>query len=721
MRSLTLLFLFVIIIGCRYNQNEDNKQKYPKTPKSPIVDNYYGKVIRDEYRGLENLKDTTTINWFKAQDELTESYFKQLKTKTVVEKRLSDLYKNEDKAITDVKYSDNGFMFYLKKKTNEIHRTLFYKSSNKSEEIELFDPSNYKKGSNLEYTINYIHPSWEGDYILVSLSYDGIKGSDMIIIDVNHQKKLPEIITNAEPYYYLGVSWLPDSSGFLYLYIPILDPEDDNYMLNSKTVLHKLGDDPNKRNIIFSSSDHFNLTNEDLPIAKILSKYDKYVIGYKASVENYWEAYYADIDSLKNGDIHWRPFYGLEEKIYADYGYFIGDEFIFISGKDADNRTVSSFDMQGAFETKVLVPGKRDEVITSLHVANNTLYYTTSRFGVEAFLYTYKKGKEHKIDLPAPSGEISLYSPSNQHKALYLGLDGWTQGYTRYIYKDNSFAKDGVSNQTEKERFDNIAVKEVLVTSYDGIEVPLSIIYRKNIKWDGSNPTFIFPYGAYGESITPFYSPTFLSWVDNGGVFVVPHIRGGGEKGDSWHKQGMKSTKPNSWKDIIACTEYLINNNYTSKDKTVLYSNSAGGIAIGMAMVERPELFQVFIADVPMLNPLRSEARANNATNYLEYGTVKDSLECIGLIKMDPYVNLKSDIEYPASLIISGYNDDRIDPWIPGKFVAKLQECSTSINPVLLDVIYDVGHEGGDTDRETIELYSRIFAFAFWHTNHDPN
>ena len=167
--------------------------------------------------------------------------------------------------------------------------------------------------------------------------------------------------------------------------------------------------------------------------------------------------------------------------------------------------------------------------------------------------------------------------------------------------------------------------------------------------------------------------------------------------------------------------EYTIDKGFTSKEHTAIYSSSAGGIAIGMAMVERPDLYRVFIADVPMLNPLRSEERSNDATNHLEYGTVKDSLECIALIKMDPYVNLKANVKYPASLIISGFNDSRIDPWIPGKFVAKLQNYSTSDAPVLLDVNYDAGHEGGDTIEELIEEYSRIFAFAFWQTNHNLN
>ncbi|WP_379862301.1 prolyl oligopeptidase family serine peptidase [Mariniflexile ostreae] len=706
-------------ISCVNNSN----LKIPKTPKVPVQDNYFGRLITDDYRHLENLKDSSTINWFRAQDDYSEKYLEKLSNQRILVEQMKSYYVDEAATIYGVKYADNGFVFFLKKEKKTIYDKLFYKATPGSEAIELFDPSTFHSELNHEYTINYFQPSWDGDFILVSLSYDGIKESNLIIINVLKKTVLPEIITNAEPDSYLGISWLPDSSGFLYLYIPVLDPEDEKYMLNSSTVLHKLGSNSNKRNIIFSSSMVSSLSKKDLPIAKILSKNDRYIIGYKASVENYWLAYYAKLSDLKTGKINWQLFYDLDEKIYADYGVFLNDEFVFISGKNADNRTISSFDLnlKQPFKANILVPEKKDEVLTSLIVSNNKLYYTSSRFGVEAFLYKYKDGQETQIELPIYSGEISLYSPSNENETLQVGVDGWTNDYTRYFLKDQTFILDPLSNQKKYPEFEGLQEIEVLVASHDDEEIPLSIIHKKGINYNGSNPTLLYPYGAYGELMTPFFSPIFLTWVKNGGVLAVPHIRGGGEKGDSWHEQGMKSKKHNSWKDLIACTEYLIENKFTSKDKTVLYSSSAGGVAIGMAIVERPDLYNVFIADAPMLNPLRSEERTNNASNHLEYGTVKDSAECMALIKMDPYVNLKPNVNYPASLIISGYNDSRIDPWIPGKFVAKLQDHSTSDAPILLDVNYDAGHEGGDTIDELIEEYSKIFAFAFWHTNHNLN
>ncbi|WP_345003838.1 prolyl oligopeptidase family serine peptidase [Snuella lapsa] len=718
--KILLCIITITFLGCSGFTKQKHFQDYPRTDKSSTEDSYYGTIIKDEYRYLEHLKDTAVAQWFKDQDVYAEKYLNNFPGQEQIANQIKGYHSEGQPSVSNIKYSDNGHAFFLKSEGNNLVQKLFYRESNSLADIELFDPSGFQKDLNREYTISYVQPSWEGQYVLLSLSYNGIKGSELITIDVKNRKPLPEIITHAEPEYYLGVSWLPDSSGFLYLYIPVLDPDNEAYMLNSSTVLYKLGEDPEKRHVVFSAESDQYITQEDIPIAKVLSKNDKYIIGYKASSENYWSAYYTTMEDLATETMHWKPFYGTDEKIFADYGFFMEAAFVFVSGKNADNRTISSFDLktEPPYQSKVLVPEKKDEVINILNVANNALYFTTSRFGVEANLYEYKNDQETKLKLPYQAGAIDLYSSSKDSPNLYVNIDGWTTNYTRYIFSGGTFSLDPLSNNRSYPEFDDLVVKEIQVASHDGVQVPLSIIHQSDMEFNGQSPTLIYAYGAYGESLTPYFSTIFLNWVKNGGVLAVPHIRGGGEKGDSWHEQGMKTTKPNSWKDLITCTEYLISNKYTSPEKTVLYSSSAGTVATGMAMVERPELYKVFIAEAPMLNPLRNEARSNNASNYLEYGTIKDSLECMGLIKMDPYVNLKPNTEYPAALIIAGYNDSRIDPWIPGKFAAKLQECSTSGLPVFLDVNYNVGHEGGDTFEETIATYSRMFAFAFWQTDH---
>jgi prolyl oligopeptidase len=293
-------------------------------------------------------------------------------------------------------------------------------------------------------------------------------------------------------------------------------------------------------------------------------------------------------------------------------------------------------------------------------------------------------------------------------------LDGWTSNYTRYIIdKKDNVQKEELSNESEYHDFANVISEQVMVSSHDGIKVPMSLVYKKGIKKNSDNEVFIFVYGAYGESLSPFFSPIFLDWAAQGGILAFPHVRGGGEKGKEWHEQGMKNLKYNSWKDLIACTEALIDMNLTKKGLISLYTNSAGGVTAAMAVNERPDLYSSFIAEVPRLNPFGLESsNTASSTSYLEYGTVKDSAEYVGLIKMDPYLNIKPNTNYPATLIMPSYNDDRIPLWDNGKYIAKLQKYNTANTAILMDIDYDSGHETFGDYNETIRLYSKIFSFA---------
>lgn len=234
---------------------------------------------------------------------------------------------------------------------------------------------------------------------------------------------------------------------------------------------------------------------------------------------------------------------------------------------------------------------------------------------------------------------------------------------------------------------------------------------------DGTNPTLFYGYGAYGEAINPFFSPLFLTWVENGGILCVPHVRGGGEKGEAWHKAGYKSTKMNTWKDLIAATEYMIDKEYTSKNNTVVYSNSAGGIMVGRAITEKPEVFAASIVDVGVLNPLRRES-FSGSSNYKEYGTITDSTEFNGLLAMDPYMHLEKDVNYPAGLYITGMNDPRIPPWMTGKFVAKIQAYTNSQNPILYKVEDHAGHSTSASSDDLYKKWAEMFAFGLWQAGH---
>lgn len=263
----------------------------------------------------------------------------------------------------------------------------------------------------------------------------------------------------------------------------------------------------------------------------------------------------------------------------------------------------------------------------------------------------------------------------------------------------------------------NLEVKEVEVKGHDGVMIPLSIIYKKGTKLDGSNVCLLNAYGAYGSSSTPYFSVRQNSLAVRDVVVGIPHVRGGSEKGEEWYRAGYKTTKPNTWKDFISCAEYMISNGYTSADKLAGTGTSAGGVLISRAITERPDLFAAAINNVGCSNAMRLEFSANGPVNIPEFGTVKDSVECKALYEMDGMQHVVKGTKYPAVINVAGWNDSRVVPWQPGKFAAAVQNATTSGKPVLVKVNYDNGHFTEDKN-VTFANFADQYVFVLWQCGH---
>jgi prolyl oligopeptidase len=255
---------------------------------------------------------------------------------------------------------------------------------------------------------------------------------------------------------------------------------------------------------------------------------------------------------------------------------------------------------------------------------------------------------------------------------------------------------------------------EVKAKSYDGTLIPLSIVYKKGLKLDGSSPTLLEGYGAYGITEDPFFDPRFLAWYNLGGVFAVAHVRGGGEYGEDWHLAGKGLTKPNTWKDFIACGEYLIEHKYTDSAHLGGLGGSAGGITIGRSLTERPDLFAAMIDAVPLSDAVRFEFTPNGPPNIPEFGTVKTEIGFKGLYAMSAYHHVKDGTAYPAVMLTTGFSDPRVVSWEPGKMAARLEAATSSGKPILLRVDYEAGHGFGSTKTQRqVELADEM-SFLLW-------
>jgi prolyl oligopeptidase len=261
---------------------------------------------------------------------------------------------------------------------------------------------------------------------------------------------------------------------------------------------------------------------------------------------------------------------------------------------------------------------------------------------------------------------------------------------------------------------EDIIVKDTLVPSHDGILVPLTIIYSNKTVLNGKNPTLVEGYGAYGASMNARFSFPLLVWIRKGGIYAVAHVRGGGEKGDNWYKEGLKETKPNSWKDFIACADYLINQHFTTSEYLAAKGTSAGGITVGRAITERPELFKAAIINVGVLNSLRN---ISNSAAVSEYGNVKDSVDFKSILNMDTYHHIKEGVNYPSILITAGKNDARVDWWQPAKAAARFQEVGRNRSNIILFNLFNEGHSGTNDPTLVEDEYS----FLFWQLNGNSN
>jgi prolyl oligopeptidase len=709
---------FLLLIISMYLTGCNNKTPYALVPKD-FVENIHGQAINDPYRYVEDVKSEEVNKWISKMNDYSINMLSSIKGKNKLIKRQIQYDKGKSHRISKLKILENGMYFYLKRLSNENVAKLFYRSNFDGEEILLYDPKNFKEKEQAEYLINYIQPDWNGKQVAIGLTEKGKEISIIIVIDVIQKQVLPYTIENCWPAAAGGVQWLPDNSGFYYLHLPIIDPSSNEFLLNTQSVFYKLGNDPKKLHPVFSKKNNpsLNLKEEDAPLISISGKKNTFLIGKIAGADNYWDSYIIDINSLNKGK--WKSFYQKKHKI-KDYK-ILGDSIFFITASGAPNFRICKTSIKNpSFDSpEIIIPENKEEVIRELAITSEGLFYVTTKNGVQASLFKIdKKNKLTEIKLPKVFGDLELQTRGNKYPDLWVTATGWTTEQIRYHYNNGQLKEQNLNASKSNNYADDITIEEIEVEAYDGEKIPLSLIYNKNLKRNGSNPVLIEGYGAYGISYQPSFSLSALLWIEEGGVYAVAHVRGGGEKGDTWYKGGYKNTKENTWKDLISCSEYLIDKKVTNKSKIVIKSASAGGILIGRAITERPDLFAAAIIRAGAMNMLRSEFQPNGPNNTKEFGTIKDSLEFESLLKMDSYHHIKDNEKYPATLSIVGLNDPRVVAWDPIKFVARLQYANKSNSPTLLIADPNSGHGFDDTKTKKFEKLANTLAFALWQTGH---
>ena len=697
-------------------------QKPPLAPSVKAVDTYHGIKVVDDFRNLENLNDSIVLNWMRVQSNYTQETLKNISNGKDFLKSMLELDKRNKFFYRDIKITRNKKYFYQKMKFDENYRKLYYREGFEGVEKLIYDPKDYKPESKINYVISYYKPSNDGTKVAIGITEGGKEIADIIIIDLISNTVLPEIITNTWPSDLGGIEWLNNDSGFIYTHIPNIDIKSDEFIKNTQAVVYKLGSDSKKIKDLFSKSNNpeIQINREDFPLINISSRFDNYIFGHIGGATNYSDYYYAKVEDIYNDKIVWKPFFSKEDKIKSFF--IVGDEVVYISEKD--NKSLickTSMSNPDFINDNSLFNGISEEIIDDVSITKDGLFFTTIKNGVVAKLYFYKENNYKEIILPFVSGSVFMKSLDVDLSDFWVTCSGWTQPKKRYKYDltTNTFLSEEFSESAQYPEYNNVVVEEIEIISHDGLKLPLTIIYNKGLKKNGKNKTIITGYGSYASSMQPFFSPYDLLWVLDGGILVKTHVRGGGEKGEPWHKGGLKETKPNTWKDFITSTEYLINEGFTSPKYIGIKGVSAGGILIGRAMTERPDLYKASIIDVGMLNAVRSEITPNGPNNVKEFGTVQNESEFKSLLEMDAFHNIQRGKKYPSTLVTAGINDPRVIAWEPTKFAAKLQAYQTGSNPIFLYVDMDGGHGGDVSFDKAYEKFANSYTFFYWQLG-DP-
>ena len=711
-----------------------SKYIYPFTPSKSVTDDYFGTKVIDHYRNLEDLKDPAVQAWFKAQAVYAKSILEKIPGRDTLILKMEDLAQRKAYSVSNINLTRDDQCLVLKKQKGAETAQVFYRKDENSEDELLFDPKDYKRQELLplgrhpenpsapiekNYVISNISPSWNGRYLVIAITHSGREINELIILDMNTRKVLPQMITHCRP----NIKWFPNNNGFVYTRLQVTDVISTSLWKGMKMVRYFIGDDPEDLDVFFSKKTHpqLKMSSSAFFSINLYDPLDQYILAYIYNFTSpYEEIYYAPVDGLEQGIPDWKPLLTENDQALGG-GELIKDTYIYPTVKNAPNRQIRSITIgkDSIGESTLLADTNADSKIGNLAVTSDGLYFTRIKNGVESKLYLLQDGQEINIPLPKPAGAISLSSIGGRYPDIKIKTSGWVNAETSYKCIKNQLIEDDIRSLASYPEFENFVVKEVLVKSHDGAEVPLSIIHQKGIELNGQHPTLMKGYGAANYSFNPDFSPIArLMWVAQGGIYCVAHVRGGGEKGAEWYEAGRKANKPNSWKDFIACTEYLIHENYTCPDKMAIAGGSSGGILIGRAMTARPDLYSVAISEAGVLNMLRAEKMPNTGPGIRDFGISTNPIECKALIEMDAYLKLQEGVKYPATLITAGMNDSRVSAWQSGKFAAKLQDYNASNKATLFLVDFESGHGIGNTESQEIKRYANIFSFAFWQMGH---
>ena len=695
----------LVLVGCKSSNvsiNQTNTVTYPKTKKVDTVTNYFGTQVKDPYRWLEDDMSEETARWVEDQNKTTFGYLENIPFREELKQRLTTLW-NYEKVGAPFKEGDYSY-FYKNDGLQNQYVIYRYKTGQDPDKTEVFlDPNTFTEDGTI--SLGGLSFSENGSLAAYSISEGGSDWRKVLVMNAQTKKIIEDTIVDVK---FSGISWLKNEGFYYSSYDKPKGSELSAKTDQHKLYYHKLGTSQKEDELIFGGTPE----QKHRYVSGRTTQDNKYLIVSASVSTSGNKLFIKDLGDPKS------PFVTVQKDTDSDTSVIdnVGSKLYLVTNRNAPNKKVVTVDASspGPENWKDLIEETQNVLRAS--TGGGYIFANYMENAVSAIKqYSYDGTLVREVVLPGV-GSAGGFGAKKQDTSLYYSFTNYLTPGSIYSYEISSGTSKLYKKPSIDFNSDEYQSRQVFYTSKDGTQVPMIITHKKGIVLDGTNPTILYGYGGFNISLTPSFSITNAVWMEQGGVYAVANLRGGGEYGKKWHDAGTKLQKQNVFNDFIAAAEYLIGKKYTSSDFLAIRGGSNGGLLVGATMTQRPDLIKVALPAVGVLDMLRYHTFTAGAGWAYDYGTAQQSKEMFEYLKAySPVHNVTPGTKYPATMVTTGDHDDRVVPAHSFKFAAELQEKQGGTAPVLIRIETDAGHGAGTPVSKTIEQYADIYGFTLYN------
>ncbi len=707
-KTYILALTLIIFISCAKEKDQRKSMAidYPETKTVDTIDTYFGTEVKDPYRWLEDDRSEETEAWVKSQNEATFGYLDNIPYREELKDRLSKLWNYEK---VGAPFIEGDYTYFYKNDGLQNQYVIYrYKTGDDPSTAEVFlDPNTFKEDGTV--SLGGASFSKNGKILAYSISEGGSDWRKILVMDTETKEIIEDTLVDIK---FSGMSWYKNEGFYYSSYDKPKGSELSAKTDQHKVYYHKLGTPQNQDQLIYGGT----AAEKHRYIYGGVTEDDRYLLISPRVSTSGNKLYIKDL-SVANAPL-------VEILGHTDSDTYVieneGSKLFLVTNLNAPNQKIVTVDASNPTPDNWVDFIPETENVLSPSTGGGYFFAEYMVDAVSKVLqYDYDGKLVREVQLPGV-GSAGGFGAKKEDKELYYSFTNYKTPGSIYKYDIQNGASELFRKPAIDFNPDNYESKQVFYTSKDGTKVPMIITHKKGMELNGKNPTILYGYGGFNISLTPSFSIANAVWMEQGGIYAVPNLRGGGEYGKSWHDAGTQMKKQNVFDDFIAAAEYLIKENYTSSDYLAIRGGSNGGLLVGATMTQRPDLMKVALPAVGVLDMLRYHTFTAGAGWAYDYGTANDSKEMFDYLKgYSPVHNVKEGVQYPATLVTTGDHDDRVVPAHSFKFAAELQSKQGGDNPTLIRIETDAGHGAGTPVSKTIEQYSDIFGFTLYNMGFD--